>query len=68
MNYEMPPLFIEVGMPKKISEKRIGGNPKKKKEMKNHRQDENASGNKDRSKTLEEESKWHPNTKVHSEP
>ena len=29
MNYEMNPLFIEVGMMKKISKKRMGENPKK---------------------------------------
>ena len=32
LNYEMPPLFIEVGMlKKKKSKKRMGENPKKKK-------------------------------------
>ena len=32
LNYEMPPLFIEIGILKKIREKRMGENPKKKKE------------------------------------
>ena len=31
LNYEMAPLFIEVGMLKKIIKKRMGKNPKKKK-------------------------------------
>ena len=31
LNYEMPPLFIEIGILKKIREKRMGENPKKKK-------------------------------------
>ena len=35
LNYEMPPLFIEVGMlKKKKSKKRMGKNPKKKEKRK----------------------------------
>ena len=61
-------IYFRVFIYKIIVFKYLELSKKKKKEMKNHRQDENASGYKDRSKTLEEESKWHPNTKVHSEP
>ena len=40
-----------------------------KKEMKNHRRRmKTRLGTRTGQKTLEEESKWHPNTKVHSKP